>query len=113
MKEPEAPRSQDMIAKSDLTAEEQKNVIEAIKVMRIRLGNTELLAKALRFKMDSLRAVIHGHDAVSALMVLRVARLIGIGLDDLLAGKYPVPGMCPHCGCVPPASNQFPILLDR
>jgi hypothetical protein len=98
---------------SDLTADEQKHVVEALKVLRIRAGNTALLAKALRFKMDSLRGVILGRDAVSPLMVLRVARLIGIGLDDLLAGKYPVPGMCPHCGCVPPASNQFPILLDR
>jgi len=28
-----------------------------------------------------------------------VRRIIaGVGLDDLLAGKYPTPGMRPHCG---------------
>jgi hypothetical protein len=31
-------------------------------------------------------------------VAFRVARLTGVSIDDLLAGKYPPPGTCPHCG---------------
>jgi len=31
-------------------------------------------------------------------MAFRVARLAQVWIDDLLDGKYPVKGMCPHCG---------------
>lgn len=37
---------------------------------------------------------------ISPTMAFRVARMAGVGLDDLLAGRYPVKGMCPHCGHV-------------
>jgi hypothetical protein len=26
--------------------------------------------------------------------------MAGVGIDDLLSGKYPVKGTCPHCGHV-------------
>jgi hypothetical protein len=37
---------------------------------------------------------------VSQTMALPVARLAQVGIDDLLVGKYPVKGMCPHRGHV-------------
>jgi plasmid maintenance system antidote protein VapI len=86
---------------SDLTDDEKAHVKAALEFLRIRFGQTKLLAKALRLQPDSVRKVLSGHDSISAAMVLRVARLAGIGLDDLLAGKYPVKGMCPHCGHLP------------
>lgn len=73
---------------------------EALRFLRIRFGQLKLLAKALRLQSNSIVKVLSGDDNVSALMVLRVARLAGVGLDDLLAGRYPVKGMCPHCGQV-------------
>ncbi|MGC9986662.1 MAG: hypothetical protein ABSF35_23970 [Polyangia bacterium] len=88
---------------SDLTEDEQKNVLAALEFLRIRFGKMKMLAKALHFKLNSLRGVLSRHDSVSASMMMRVARLAGVGLDDLLAGKYPVVGMCPHCGCLPPS----------
>ena len=83
---------------SDLTKEEQERVREALRFLRIRFGQMKLLAKALRLQSNSVVKVLSGDDNVTALMVLRVARLAGVGLDELLAGKYPVKGTCPHCG---------------
>ncbi len=83
---------------SDLTPEEQRNVRVALRFLRIRFGKIDLLAKALHFTYESMRGVLLGHDPVSASMMVRVARLAGVGMDDLLAGKYPVKGTCPHCG---------------
>lgn len=39
--------------------------------------------------------------AVSASMALRVARLAGIPVDDLLAGRFAPEGTCPRCGHTP------------
>ena len=60
----------------------------------------KLLAKALRVQSNRVIKVLSGDDNVSTSMVLRVARFAGVGLADLLAGRYPVKGMCPHCGCI-------------
>jgi hypothetical protein len=57
-----------------------------------------LVLKALHFRADSLNKVINGKYRVSASMVVRVAKIAEVGVDDVLAGKYPVPGTCPHCG---------------
>ena len=58
----------------------------------------ENLAKALHFKKRNLYASMSGHNTVGPGMAFRVARLVQVGIDDLLAGKYPAPGTCPHCG---------------
>jgi hypothetical protein len=31
-------------------------------------------------------------------MAVRVARLAGVGVDDVLSGRYPAAGTCPMCG---------------
>lgn len=82
---------------SDLTEKEQANVRTALAFLRYRFGNLELLAKALHFEERTLTNVKEGR-AVSASMAFRVARLAKVSIDDLLAGKYPAPGTCPHCG---------------
>jgi hypothetical protein len=45
--------------------------------------------------------VIARGGAVTASLAFRTARLVKIGIDDLLVGKYPHPNACPHCGHVP------------
>ena len=77
---------------SDLTATEQANARAALRFLHARLGRWETLAKALHSHKRSLR------NPASASMAVRVARLAGVGVDDLLAGRFPPPGMCPHCG---------------
>jgi hypothetical protein len=31
-------------------------------------------------------------------MAFRIARLVGVSVDDLVRGKFPEPGTCPRCG---------------
>ncbi len=84
---PRAPRG-------DLTAEEQRHVKAALRFLRIQHGGWAALAKALRYRMKSLN---DGRPA-SARLVLRLARVAGAPVDDVLAGRWPPPGACPHCG---------------
>lgn len=84
---------------SDLTAEEQKNVRAALRFLRARCGGWEAVAKVLHAHKSS---VAKNERAVSASLAVRVARFAGVGVDDVLAGRYPPPGTCPHCGSVRP-----------
>lgn len=82
---------------SDLTEKEQTNVRTAIRFLRARTGGYEPLVKGLRFQQMTIANVLGGK-AVTANMAFRVARLAGVGIDELLAGKYPPAGTCPYCG---------------
>jgi plasmid maintenance system antidote protein VapI len=89
---------------SDLTAKEQANVRAALRFLRVRAGRLDTFAKALRYERATLRRVLAGSDGVSPAMAFRVARMASVGVDDVLTGKYPPPGTCPHCGATSPAS---------
>jgi hypothetical protein len=77
---------------SDLTAAEQKNVRAAIRFLRLGCGGAKPLAKALRMTRRTLNS------PATPTTAFRVARLAGVTVDDVLAGKYPPAGTCPHCG---------------
>ena len=83
--------------KSDLTSKEQANVRAALQFLRSRCGGWEPLAKALGFKDVTLRAAARGGN-VSASVAFRVARMASVTVDDVVAGRFPEPGTCPHCG---------------
>ena len=76
---------------SDLTAAEVTNVRRALAFLRVRCGGVKMLAKALHSTKATMRVP-------SASLVFRVARLAGVGVDDVLTGKYPAAGVCAHCG---------------
>ncbi len=82
----------------DLTNQEQHHVRVALRFLRVKFGTWATLGKAIRFKDTTLSAVASGHKVVSPMLVVRVARLVKVGLDDLLAGGYPPKGSCPLCG---------------
>lgn len=84
-----------------LSPEQQANVMVAIRFLHIRVGTWELLAKALGFERSTMRNVQKGNNPVSVNMAFRVARMAAVPFDDVVAGRYPVKGMCPHCGRVP------------
>lgn len=66
-------------------------------MLRRRLGGWEPLAKALRMNNRTLQG--HGSDvAPSAAVAIRAARLAGVTVEELFAGRWPVEGACPHCG---------------
>jgi transcriptional regulator with XRE-family HTH domain len=72
--------------------------MRALHFLRTRLGTWELLAKALGFQRSTLRNVKKGSKRVSVNMAYRASRLAGVPFDDVVEGRWPVKGMCPHCG---------------
>lgn len=82
----------------DLTAEEQDRVRFAMRHLKVKIGAWKTVASALGFKPRQVVKVQGGFKAVSPKMVLRVAKLAGVPVDDVLTGKFPPLGTCPHCG---------------
>ena len=79
----------------DLTDEEQENVRAAMRFLRVRAGGWKGLAPALGFAKGTLINVKQRAKNASPTMALRVARVAGVSVDDLLAGKFPPAGACP------------------
>lgn len=86
--------------RSDLTKEEQTHVRTALRFLHRRFGSWKPLAKALALDDSMLSHVVRGDRSVTARLVFRIARLVKVGIDDLITGRYPAPGACPLCGHV-------------
>ncbi|MFO0740866.1 MAG: hypothetical protein U0270_33525 [Labilithrix sp.] len=82
---------------SDLTTDEQKHVRAALNFLKNRFGWPSL-AKILHYNEWNIRKLGRGAKTISPTMAFRVARLAQVGVDDILTGKWPAPGTCPHCG---------------
>ncbi|MFI5302178.1 MAG: hypothetical protein ACHREM_29150 [Polyangiales bacterium] len=81
----------------DLTAKEQAHVRAAINFLRFRFGTVRSLAAVLRVNNSTLKHVRVGR-LVTPLIAFRVALLASVSIDELLAGRFPEAGTCPHCG---------------
>ncbi len=86
--------------RGDLTAQEQRNVRAALRFLRVREGGLDRLAKLIRGKKDTL-VRMGGRRPPSAGLAVRLARLAGVPVDDVLCGRFPPPNSCPHCGTIP------------
>jgi hypothetical protein len=83
-----------------LTSGEATHVRAGLQFLHRRTGTWEVLAKALGFNATSLANVAGGHKPVTPAITFAVARFASVGVDDVLAGKFPDPQACPHCGHV-------------
>jgi hypothetical protein len=83
---------------SDLTAKEQDHVRAALRFLHVRCGTWRTLSKPLKSGWKTLALVASGTRPACASLAVRVARLAGVGVDDVLTGRYPLPGTCAHCG---------------
>jgi hypothetical protein len=54
---------------------------------------------AVRVRLDPKGR--HRKKAVTPALALRVARFVGVPMDELLAGQWLSPRVCPHCGHPP------------
>jgi hypothetical protein len=88
------------VATSDFTAKEVTHVRAALRFLRLRCGSWATLARAIRFNETTLSNVAGGHKPVTATLAVRIAKFAKAGVDDLLMGRFPAPGTCPHCGHV-------------
>jgi hypothetical protein len=87
---------------NELTSKEQRAVRTTLLFLRVRAGGAWApVAKALHVEEDTLAKVAHGRRAVTGRLAIRVARLIEVGIDDLLAGRHMSSRVCPHCGHPP------------
>ncbi len=82
---------------STISTKEQQHVRVALRFLRVRFGGWAALGKALKSGEETLSAVASKRP-VSASLAFRVARLVDVGIDDLLAGAFPPAGSCPLCG---------------
>ena len=87
-------------ATGDFTAKEVAAVRGALRFLHLRCGTWDTLARALKFKATTLCNVAGGHKPVTATLVVRIAKFAEVSMDELLAGRFPAAGTCPHCGHV-------------
>ncbi len=79
--------------------------------MHLRCRTWETLGRALKFSGMNLGLMANGHRLISPKVVIRIAKFAGVGVDDVLTGRFPAPGTCPHCGHGPTAemTNGIPV----
>lgn len=82
---------------TDLNAKEQENVRVALRFLHARARGWTPLGAALRYKHKTLESANQGRP-VSATLAFRVARFAQVSMEDVLTGRFPPPGVCPHCG---------------
>ena len=82
----------------DLSLEEQEHVRNALIFLKIRLNGWKPLSKVLHFEETTVINCGNGKRTITASMAFRIARLVQIPIDDLLAGRYPEADVCPRCG---------------
>jgi hypothetical protein len=82
---------------TDLTPAERESAKVAIRHLAKRHGSYGKLAAAMSASTETVRLAART-GKLSAGLALRAARLAGVPLEDVLAGRWPVAGACPHCG---------------
>ena len=80
------------------TPKEETGVRTAADVLRIRFGNWSQAAKALRMDVSTIRRAVGPRGRVPASFAMRVARLLGVPLGEILTGAFPRADECPLCG---------------
>ena len=93
-KREKSPRAK---AKADLSPAEQAKTRRALEVLRIRLGTWLKVGEVLQLQR---RTFARARRAPNLQVGFRVARYVGVPLEDLLAGRWPQVGECPLCGHV-------------
>jgi thiamine pyrophosphate-dependent acetolactate synthase large subunit-like protein len=83
---------------TDLTLQEQENVRVALRFLAKRHGDYAKLAKAMGAHRETVHRPARKASPVTAGIALRAARVAGVVVEELLAGRWPVEGACPLCG---------------
>jgi transcriptional regulator with XRE-family HTH domain len=87
-----------------LAPDEGENVLAALGVLRSRRGSWALVATVMGVTKRQLSAYRNGELRPSAGLALRVARLAGVAVDDVLNGKFAAPRKCHECGRMLPVA---------
>lgn len=82
---------------TDLTPAEQENVRVALRFLAKRYGDYTKLAAAIGAHRETVQRPARNARTVTAGLALRLARVAGVPLEDVLSGAWPTAGACPHC----------------
>lgn len=81
-----------------LTQEQRDGVRRAIGALSGRYGSLTKLAKAMGVHSTTVIRAARVTGKPSAGLAVKLAKLAGVPVDDVLSGKFPVAGSCPYCG---------------
>lgn len=85
--------------RSDLSKAEQANVRVLLRMLHAKMdGRWQTVARALPIASSSLVQTMSGRVDVSVTIAFRVAKLLDVPLQRLLAGEALPPGTCKHRG---------------
>lgn len=88
------------LSTADLSEDQQENVVNAIYFLRVRLEGIAPVARLLKIDPASVSNICARRRAPGPAIAFRLAKAVGVGVDDVLAGKWPEAGSCPRCGYV-------------
>lgn len=77
---------------------EEERVRVAMRVLRVRYGNWCRVADALGHHRVTVERVLNIRRTATPAFAMRVARLLGVSLGDVLSGAWPKAGECLMCG---------------
>lgn len=80
----------------DLTPQERACVKEALRFLLHRERSWSAVAKLLGVETLAPKEAAKPRANPSAGIALRVARAVGVSIEDVLTGRWP--GVCPTCG---------------
>jgi hypothetical protein len=79
---------------------EEENVRRAMTVLHLRFGNWTRVAKAIGAHRVTVERVLNIRRRATPAFAMRVARLLGAPLGDVLSGAFPGEAQCPMCGTI-------------
>lgn len=81
-----------------LNQEQRDGVRRAIATLSGRYGSLTKLAKAMGVHSTTVIRSARVTGKPSAGLAVKLAKLAGVPVDDVLSGAFPKPGSCPVCG---------------
>ena len=90
----------------ELTPAEQHNVRAMVLKLRAEHRSWKALAAALGVNRITLVRAQPGKQAPTVGLALRVARLAGVTVDGVLAGRFQPSCVCPNCGADLPSAGR-------
>lgn len=85
-------------ARSGIPESQRVHVARAMLFLARRHGNQKQLAAAMGISERSVARASAPRGRATAWLVMALAEFVGVSVDDLLKGKWPPKGACPHCG---------------
>jgi hypothetical protein len=77
---------------------EEERVRRAMRVLHVRYRNWSGVSRALGYHRVTVERVLNIRRTATPAFAMRVARLLGVSLGDVLNGAWPKAGECPMCG---------------